>query len=124
MGRQRKGDAPAPGSKEETVYRVSASDARNHFPSVARMAVREGPVIVEKRGEPEVVVMAWADYLKVARGGETDLMDELLRQFEERVAADPTPGERASARGFTRALFSGDLSVTLPPGSGDPGDAG
>jgi prevent-host-death family protein len=103
-------------SRGASLYRVSASDARNQFPSVAQMAVREGPVVVEKRGEPEVVVMSWADYLKMGQEGVPDLMDELRNQFEARAAE--ASSSDASER-FKRALFSGDLSVMLP---GEPGD--
>lgn len=58
------------------MNRWQAQEAKNKFSEVARRAKGEGPQIVTKRGEDNVVIMSVEDYRKLQRP-ETGLVDFL-----------------------------------------------
>ncbi len=70
--------------------KVSATDARIHFGELMRHVVeKQEPVVVERSGEPHVVVISVDEYehLTAAREGRADWR-ELVSQARARVRAD------------------------------------
>ncbi|MDH4392527.1 MAG: type II toxin-antitoxin system Phd/YefM family antitoxin [Aquabacterium sp.] len=46
--------------------RVTATDAKNRFGALCLQA-KTGPVVVEKAGEPDTVLLSYADYQRLLR---------------------------------------------------------
>jgi len=84
--------------------KVSATDARIHFGELMRHVVeKQEPVVVERSGEPHVVVISVDEYerLTTARQGQPDWR-ELVSQSRAQVRADlgdrqPEPPEKLLA---------------------------
>jgi prevent-host-death family protein len=71
---------------------ISATQARIHFGEVMRMA-QETPVIVERDGKAEVVILSKQAYDSLLKGGSHVAARELLNQAHARVRSE-TPGRR------------------------------
>jgi len=70
--------------------RISATDARIHFGKLMRDVVeKEEPVVVERSGEPHVVVISVDEYERlVAAREEQEDWRELVSQAREQVRAE------------------------------------
>jgi len=70
--------------------RISATDARIHFGKLMRAVVeKEEPVVVERSGEPHVVVLSVDHYQRlIAAWEEQEDWRELVSQAREQVRAD------------------------------------
>jgi len=62
---------------------ISATEARVHFGELLRRVVEEGqPIIVERGGKPQVVVLPLAEYKRLrasTKEKQRDALEELLR---------------------------------------------
>ncbi len=67
-------------------YTVSATDARIHFGEIMRRA-KKGPVIVERGGKPEVVVISKKDYDQIIANTPQNDWRVLLEEAHESVRA-------------------------------------
>jgi prevent-host-death family protein len=69
------------GHQRETGMRISATDAKNRFGQVCSEAKR-GPVIVEKGGRPDTVIVSFEQWESVTRPSGANLRAR-RRQFVE-----------------------------------------
>lgn len=83
---------------------VTATDARNRFGALCLQA-KEEPVIVEKAGRPDTVLLSWADYQRL-----TAERDAGQRQadFNQRYAGWLA---EQNARFDTQGVWNDDLRV-------------
>ena len=58
------------------MERISATEARIHFGEILRKVTEQGPVLVERRGQPQVVILSAADYRKL-KGSDCNVEDAL-----------------------------------------------
>jgi prevent-host-death family protein len=73
------------------VRTVSATAARVHFGELIRTVVEtKQPVLVERGGEPQVVVLAISEYerLRTQGNGTEEPWEALLRQAHEQIDAE------------------------------------
>jgi len=95
------------------VERIQATEARVHFGQLMRRVCSQGPVLVERAGQPLVVVLSVADYERLggSRSDQQNLLSQcalLRQQIEQRVGLTPSPvdviadfrEERSSALGL------------------------
>lgn len=45
---------------------VTATDAKNHFGALCQQA-KQAPVVVEKAGQPDTVLVSWSDYQRLTQ---------------------------------------------------------
>ncbi len=70
------------------VRRISATEARAHFGELMRRVVeRQEPVLVERGGKPQVVVISAAEYERL-RAAQWDRADALLERAHAAIRAD------------------------------------
>lgn len=80
---------------------VSATDARIHFGEIMRTA-QIAPVVVERSGEPLVVILSKQEYERMANTGKDDWR-EMLAEVHSQIAAElqgrrlPDPAEMIRA---------------------------
>ncbi len=68
---------------------VSATEARVHFGEIMRRVVETGtPVIVERDGKAQVVIMSKQDYDDAQSGGTKPDWRTLLKQSHDRIRAE------------------------------------
>ena len=75
-------------------YTISATNARIHFGEIMRRA-QQGPVIVERSGKPEVVVISKREYdqltLTAPKQNYLEKIDELHERFRIELAGRTLP---------------------------------
>lgn len=64
-------------------YTISATDARIHFGEIMRRA-QKGPVIVERSGKPEVVVISKKEYDQLTLTAPKQNWQEKLKELHQR----------------------------------------
>jgi prevent-host-death family protein len=85
---------------------ISATEARVHFGEMMKRVVNEQePVIVERAGKPQVVVISVAHYerLKAAEQAQTNWR-ELVRQAREQIASELSDRELPAAEEMIRRM--------------------
>ncbi len=68
-------------------YTVSATDARIHFGEIMRRA-KKGPVIVERGGKPEVVVISKQEYDQLVGNAPKKDWRTMLDELHERLRVE------------------------------------
>lgn len=66
---------------------VPATEVRIHFGEIMRRT-KDGPITVERRGKPEVVILSKQAYDRLVAGETTQPWQELVTEARERVAAE------------------------------------
>lgn len=66
---------------------VPATEVRIHFGEIMRRA-KDGPIIVERRGKPEVVILSKQAFDRLMAGETTIPWQELVTEARDRVAAE------------------------------------
>jgi prevent-host-death family protein len=68
---------------------MPATEARIHFGEVLREVAEEGyRIIVERSGEPQVVILSVAEYERLRAGQGTTRWKELVREARARIKDD------------------------------------
>lgn len=68
-------------------YTVSATDARIRFGEIMRRA-KKGPVLIERAGKPEVVVLSKDHYDQLVRNAHRKDAQEALNQLHKRLLVE------------------------------------
>jgi prevent-host-death family protein len=75
--------------------RVTATDAKNRFGALCLQA-KEAPVIVEKAGQPDTVLLSYADYQRLAAPRlSRERRQRFSQQYAEWIAAQNAATEAA-----------------------------
>ncbi|MFO7681482.1 MAG: type II toxin-antitoxin system Phd/YefM family antitoxin [Chloroflexota bacterium] len=68
---------------------ISATEARIHFGELMRQVIENGaPIVVEKAGKPQVVVLSVAEYERLQMSSETENPDRIFEDilaFADRI---------------------------------------
>lgn len=106
--------------------RVSATEARVHFGAIMRRAVEdETPILVERGGKPQVVVLSFTEYERLKGGapirpGWLELARRSREQIREQLAGRRLPRSEdviREAREIRDEQLLGDLYRREPPDS-------
>jgi prevent-host-death family protein len=86
---------------------MSATQVRINFGKVIRLAVETGPIIVERSGKAEVVILSKQAYDDLCRPGNQPKWQELLAQSQKRVQTEINGKELPAPEEFLNAEREG-----------------